>query len=325
VISEHPEVPDDLVASTVQRAWGLSVTEVQRVDVGGDAWHWVVGDDGGPQWFATLDETGGPDDVRARVAAYSAAGRLAQRLSFVVAPVPTRDEGIAVVPARGVLLTVAPYIEGTPVGLAGPMDDAERCVLANLMADLHRQPRPPGLPVWRSRVGRVPHAQREDLERCLAQETWSGGPWAGPAGRLVLDARQELEQALRRLSILGAAVTGSVERWVVTHGETHAGRLLRTPDGHRLVGWGSAAVAPRERDLGQALADAETDEPWFAYLEAGGRVEPLSPDTVELFALQRRLSRVTEHAVRLSRQHEDTADERRCFGRLEEELAALVG
>jgi hypothetical protein len=324
VIVEHPEVPDHLVGQAVQQAWGLSVTAVQRVDVGGDAWHWVVGDDGGPQWFATLDEAEAPADVRARVAAYTAAGRLAQRLSFVVAPVATRDQGIAVVPARGLLLTVAPYLEGTPVGLGAPLDEADRSALAAMVAGLHAQPPPPGLPLWRSRVGRVPHASREDLERCLATDTWSGGPWAGPAGRLVRDARPVLVAALRRLSVLGAAVSGSAERWVVTHGETHAGRLLRTPDGHRLVGWGSTALAPRERDLGDALGAAVTDDPWFAYLEAGGRVEPLSPDTLELFALQRRLARVAEYAVRLSRPHQDTADEHRCFGRLEEELAALV-
>jgi spectinomycin phosphotransferase len=324
VILDPPEVPDHLVAAAVQRAWGLAVTTVQRVDVGGDAWHWVVGDDGGPGWFATLDVAETPDDVRSRVAAYDAASRLAQRLPFVVGPVPTREEGVAVVPARGLLLTVAPYVEGTPVTLAGASDDRERIVLAGMVAELQAQPVPTGLPRWRPRVGRVPHAQREDLERCLGQETWSGGPWAGPAARLLHDARPALLSGLRRLSLLGAAVGGSAERWVLTHGETHAGRLLRTADGHRLVGWAGAAVAPRERDLVDALAGAETDDPWYAYVEAGGRVEPLSADAVEVFDLQRRLARVAEHAVLLWRPHEDSADARRSFGRLEEELAALV-
>jgi spectinomycin phosphotransferase len=324
VIVEPPEVPDHLVGAAVQRAWGLVATTVERVDAGGDAWHWVVGDDGGPQWFATLDVAETPDDVRSRVAAYDAASRLAQRLPFVVGPVPTREEGVAVVPARGLLLTVAPYVEGTPVTLAGASEDRDRSVLAAMVAELQAQPVPPGLSRWRPRVGRVADAQREDLERCLAQEAWSGGPWAGPAARLVHEARPALVAALRRLSLLGAAVDGSAERWVVTHGETHAGRLLRTADGHRLVGWSSAAVAPRERDLVDALASAATDDPWYAYVEAGGRVEPLSSDSVQLFELQRRLARVAQHAVRLWRPHEDTADERRCFGLLEEELAALV-
>jgi hypothetical protein len=45
---------------------------------------------------------------------------------------------------------------------------------------------------------------------------------------------------------------------------------------------------------------------------------------VELFALQRHLSRIAEHAVQFSRPHEDTDDDRRAFGELEEELAALA-
>jgi spectinomycin phosphotransferase len=130
--------------------------------------------------------------------------------------------------------------------------------------------------------------------------------------------------ALRRYALLAAAVTGSVDRWVVTHGQPVSSNLLSTPDGPRLVDWGSVAVAPRERDLLEALDDAEGNDPWYAYVESGGRPEPLSPDTIELFSLERHLSAVSEHAVRFSRPHEDTGDDRRCFGDLEHELGTLV-
>ena len=59
-------------------------------------------------------------------------------------------------------------------------------------------------------------------------------------------------------------------------------------------------------------------------MEAGGRPEPLSPDTVELFALQWHLSGIAEQAVLFSGPHGDTADERRCFGDLEEQVGALL-
>ena len=84
------------------------------------------------------------------------------------------------------------------------------------------------------------------------------------------------------------------------------------------------ALAPRERDLREVLGAAEGEEPWYAYVEAGGRPEPLSADTIELFDLQWHLSEIAEYAVRFSRPHEDTADDRRCFGDLESELTALV-
>jgi len=91
-----------------------------------------------------------------------------------------------------------------------------------------------------------------------------------------------------------------------------------------LVGWGRARLAPRERDLGETLAEAEGDDPWYAYVEAGGRPEELSADTMELFALQRHLDEIAAQAAHFSHPHGDTADDRRGFGALERELDALV-
>jgi hypothetical protein len=99
---------------------------------------------------------------------------------------------------------------------------------------------------------------------------------------------------------------------------------MHTPDGPRLLDWGTTALAPRERDLRQVLGEAEGHEPWFAYVESGGLPDPLSPAAVELFALQWHLTRVTDGAVRFSRPHEETADERQAFGELEQELALLA-
>jgi spectinomycin phosphotransferase len=158
----------------------------------------------------------------------------------------------------------------------------------------------------------------------LASAHWSGGPWSGPASRLVAEARPVVESCLKRFALLGAAVNGTVGRWVVTHGEPHPGNVVTTDEGPRLVGWATVALAPRERDLREVLGEADGQAPWFAYLEAGGRPEPLSPDTVELFSLQWHLSEVAELAVRLSRPHADDADNARDFGDLEDELTALV-
>jgi spectinomycin phosphotransferase len=99
---------------------------------------------------------------------------------------------------------------------------------------------------------------------------------------------------------------------------------MSTPDGPRLVDWSTVCLAPRERDLREALGRAEGDDPWFAYVEGGGRPAPLSPDPLELFTLEWHLSEIAQYAVRFSRAHEDTADDRRCFADLEVEVAALV-
>lgn len=324
MIVEHPDIPAARIGSVVCREWAVEVTHAEHVEVGAGSWHWALGDDTGPQWFATMEMVRTADERRRRLSAFEAGVVLGHRLTFVVAPVHTRDARVAVDIAPGLLLTLTPHQDGRTMG-AGPFtDDAERSIVASMMGDVHRQPRPRHLPLWRPGIGRHAPPQGDHPERWVDREQWSGGPWSVPVGRLVADARPVLHQALRRFALLGAAVAGNIDRWVVTHGEPHTANLLQTLDGPRLVSWGTTALAPRERDLREALGDAEGDAPWYSYLEAGGRPDPLSADTVELFALQWHLCEIVEYLVRFSRPHEDTADERRCFEHLEGAVGALL-
>lgn len=325
MIVEHPDIPARRVGEVVRREWLVDVNTVDHLEVGSTGWHWVLGDDDGPRWFATMDAVDTAEERTARIEAFEAAWQTAQQLTFVVAPVHTRTARIAVDLAPGLLLTLTPYLESVP-SRTGPLcDDADRTVLAGLVGALHSQARPHRLAVWSPRLGWRADLRWVDLERCLDQDVWTGGPWSASAGRLVLDARSVIRAALRRHVLLAAAVAGNVDRWVVTHGEPGSHNLMHTPDGPRLVGWGAMALAPRERDLREALAEADGVEPWYSYVEAGGRPEPLSPDTLELFSLHRHLSALSEHARRFSRPHPDSGDERRSFGALEQELDTLVG
>lgn len=324
MLAPHPHLPAERVGAAVRHDWGVDVSRVEPLAVGSHGWHWAIGDDGGRQWYAAVDPVRTSEERRTRLASFEAALEVGRRLPFPVTPVPTRDARLAVDLAPGLLLTLTPYLDGGPDGNIRFVDDAQRSVVARMLGELHRQPRPRRLPTWRPLIGPPSSSRREDLERCLDAEEWEGGPWSGPAGRMVLDAAPAVRKALRRFTLLAAAVTGNVDRWVLTHGAPHPSNLVNTPDGPRLLDWGTTALAPRERDLGQVLGGAEGNEPWFAYIEAGGRPDRLSPDTVELFALQRHLSLIAEHAVQFSRPHDETDDDRRAFGELEEELASLV-
>ena len=323
MIVEPPELPAARVAETVRRAWGLDIASATHVEAGTGAWHWTLEDTQGPRWFATADAVDTPDERRDLFAAYESAAALARELPFVIAPAHARDGRVAVDAAPGFVLTVAPHLEG--LAGTGPFaDDVERTPVASMLGEVHRRPRPRHLPVWRPRVGRHARAQRADLERCLGEDIWQGGPWSHPARRMLTDASPVVKRSLKRFALLGAAVSGTVERWVVTHGEPRTSKVLATPDGLRMVGWAGVALAPRERDLRAVLGEAEGNEPWYAYIEAGGRTEPLSADTVEMFALEWHLSEIADHVVRFAGPHEDTPDARRCFGDLEHELAALL-
>jgi hypothetical protein len=322
VLVAHPDISAELVRDLVREDWAVDASTAEHAELPGSGWHWLVGDEQGPQWFATLDVLETPEDRRSRLASFEHAAALSQRLSFVVAPVHTRDARVAVDIGPGLLLSLAPYLDGTAVG-AGPFaTDVARADAASMMGDLHRCARSDRLPVWRPGVGR-PGAGRPEIEALLRREDWAGGPWSGLLGTLLTEARPAVGTALRRHALLAAAVVGNIERWVVSHGRVDTTHLVRTLDGPRLVGWSGLAVAPRERDLRELLGSGEGDEAWYAYLASGGSPQPLSPDTVELFDLEQSLSRVAEDAVRLASAMQDTPDERLRFGRLEEELGGL--
>jgi spectinomycin phosphotransferase len=323
VIVEPSQLPAQRVAASVRLEWDLDVTHAEHLELGAGGWHWVIGDDAGTRWFATVVAVSTSEERLERLTAYEAARGLAHQLSYVCAPVRTRDARIAVDIAPGLLLTLTPFLDGTAG--SGPFsDDLERTPVATVLGDLHCSVRPRHLPVWRPRVGWRAGARAADLQQRLASTDWTGGPWSGPAARLVHDARPVVETCLKRFALLGAAVSGNAGRWVVTHGEPHTGNVMTTPDGIRLVDWDTVALAPRERDLREVLAEADGEDPWYAYLGAGGRPEPLSPDTLELFDLQWHLGEIAELAVRLSLPHTDTADTARDFGDLEDELSSLL-
>jgi spectinomycin phosphotransferase len=110
---------------------------------------------------------------------------------------------------------------------------------------------------------------------------------------------------------------------VPTHGRPHGSHVLATAGGLRLADWATLAVAPPERDLQHVLVDADGEDPELAYLASGGVPRAMSPDLLELFALERHLSEVADSAVRLAAAHPGSADDERCLEDLDTELDAL--
>jgi spectinomycin phosphotransferase len=76
---------------------------------------------------------------------------------------------------------------------------------------------------------------------------WTGGPYSERAGQWLGDNRDLVVRALGRYDRLAAEVAN--REFVITHGEPHAGNLIRTAEGLRLVDWDTVAMAPPERDL----------------------------------------------------------------------------
>jgi spectinomycin phosphotransferase len=69
---------------------------------------------------------------------------------------------------------------------------------------------------------------------------------------------------------LSADVAGRAADWVVTHGEPHAGNVMRTAEGHLLVDWDTVALAPPERDLWMVVDGSAKD--MTSYTDATGHI-----------------------------------------------------
>jgi spectinomycin phosphotransferase len=255
-----PEGIDDRQLSlALEEHWGLVPARLGYLPVGFGDHHWELADSAGCRWFVTVAElaaawrgTGpatGYADLRATmdtVGALAAAG-----LEFAVASVPTAD-GQALAPLGGEhAITVFPYLDGDVGGELPPRD---QLALIDMLARLHN-----ATPL----AARTAPARRPDLpprpalEAALGElsQPWHGGPYSEPARQLVTRHASSLGQALASFDELAreAARCGPP---VITHGEPHSDNILRLAGGLYLIDWGSAGLAPPERDLWD-LADAD--------------------------------------------------------------------
>lgn len=322
MLGEPPDLPARRVLELVRAHWDGQVTSAEQVPTEDGAFHWAVGDDSGPRWAVTADPLDGSRRRSRLLSAYAAAARLASRLDAVLAPVAARSGAPAVDASPGYLVSVAPWADE----VAAPRSDV-RPEAAALLARLHAVRAPQALPAWTPRIGVRRSTERERLLALLHEPVWRAGPCGEPARRVLHEHRDLLDESVRRLDLLAAAVTGAAGTWVPTHGAPTGTRLVRTEEGLRLRGWGHLALAPAERDLWHVLGgrrgEPESDpDAELAYLAAGGS-SWVSADALELFELDWCLGEVADHGVRLAGAHSGSADDSRCLSALADELAAL--
>ena len=91
------------------------------------------------------------------------------------------------------------------------------------------------------------HVLQAALNECAGP--WVGGPFSEPARMIVCGAADGLLSALGRFDRLAAQVASTGAAPVITHGEPHAGNLVRQGATLLLVDWDTAGHALLERDL----------------------------------------------------------------------------
>src|SRR6059058_3788419 len=117
-----------------------------------------------------------------------------------------------------------------------------------MLAELHRAT-PANASAARSVDLELPGRRRLESALAAVNEAWSAGPFAEPARQALARHVTDVAELLALADRLSAEVAASSSSWVVTHGEPHAGNVMRTAEGHVLVDWDTVALAPPERDL----------------------------------------------------------------------------
>jgi spectinomycin phosphotransferase len=311
-------LPDALDVGTVVAAlrdgWGYDADVVEYTPVGAGSYHWNVVDGNGLRRFVTvddLDQKAWLGDERDTVfdgvrRAFDTASSLSSAgLRFVVAPLPARSgESVRRLDSRH-SLALFPHVDGEAGEFGYFEDDADGwSTVVAMLAELHGATASagPAVPVLGFDLPAMGH-----LEAALREldEPWSGGPLSEPARKAVRDAAADLTELLALAGRLRADALTRCAEWVVTHGEPHAGNVMRTDDGLRLVDWDTVALGPPERDLWMLVAGGGADAAALYH-----RLTGTHPDAAALdfFRLTWDLKDLGEYLYVLRAAHEENDD-----------------
>ena len=304
--------PDGLEVSAVvaglRDGWEFDAAVLDYAPVGGGSYHWHVADPDGRRAFVTvdnLDQKAWLGDTREasfgglRDAFETAAELAAHGLSFVVAPLRTRDGAPIVRLDDRYSLAMFPFVEGEPGAWGGYATDADRLAVVGLVAAMHR------IPVAARAVG-LEISGREHLEAALSDldAPWTGGPLAEPTREAMRVAAPALTDLLALADRLRGVAEAKGVRSVVTHGEPHSGNIVRTSDGPVLVDWDTVALAPPERDLWMLAGEGMEEHYRLGVNEAA----------LGYFRLSWDLKDLAEYLNALRAPHTENADTRAWLG-----------
>ncbi len=301
------------VVGEVAIGWGVQVSGLRYVALGGGSYHWVAAAKDGRQYFLTVDDLqdkpwlgADPDSAfRGLRAAFDTALTLHDqaRLDFVIAPIPSVHGQSARRLTERYSLAVFPFVAGQVGRWGTDFARQDRNALARLLGELHRST--PAVEALAQRRGTALPG-RAGLEAALGEldQPWTGGPFAEQARAAVAASAGAVTGWLATFDQLAAHLRDSDASLVVTHGEPHPGNIMRAGDQLMLIDWDTVALAPPERDLW--MLDGGSPGALARYTKATGRT--VDTMAISFYRLAWTLTDIASFTGRLRSAHERNPD-----------------
>ena len=323
-------LPEDVLASALERGWQVAAASMAYRPVGFGSHHWAVTDAAGTRWFVTADEL--ENKRRSRSEPVSAAfGRLRASLAaasdlresgrtFVVAPVAALDGEPLVRANDQFAVALYPFVHGQSFEWGPFATPAHRRGLLDLLIALHTAPAAASRRAEADDFA-IPH--RDELEAALSSAAGAGncGPYARPVALLLAGHAAPILRLLARYDHLVAAARARPAGGVLTHGEPHPGNTMLTAAGWMLIDWDTALVALPERDLWSL--DPGDGSILGAYADATG-LRPLA-SMLELYRIRWDLADIAMDVSRFRRPHPGSLDDDESWEVLRDLVLRLSG
>ena len=323
--------PRNLEAGTISAAllahWNLDAVALIYAPLGFGSHHWIAKTTDGEQWFITIDDLRseylGENEERSFEVlgtAFQAAAALRDvaKLAFVISPIADCSGRWLRRLDERYSMAVFPFVDVEPTEFGAFPHESDKNDAMRLVGEIHNATAQISVEPLREETFLVP--KRTELLQAISalDIPWNAGPYSEPARRLLRDHTTALHQRLGQLDRLAVEVMADRSDWVVSHGEPHAGNIIRTRSGNMVVvDWSAVAYAPPERDLWMLLDEANPD--WSAY-RAVTNVTSLSDRALAAYRLYWNLSDIAVFVSWCRSPHDRTEE----MGMVWAELQAYV-
>lgn len=309
------DVSMEAVTTALRARWGFTAVTFTHLPLGFGSHHWVAEGNKGERWFITLDDLRaqhtGPTEEESfgnLSTAFSAAALLRDtaNLSFVVAPLETVDHKVNHRLDERYSMAVFPFLDVEPTRHGEFRNPCDRDEALRCVGMIHNATSVIPVDALRRDTLEIPgRAGLLEAMRSTA-DAWNTGFYGERARRLLRESTDAVLRKLRDFDKRVSLTTRDTTDWVVTHGEPHAGNVIRTHAGDLvMVDWDTVAYAPRERDLWMLVNESSPD--WSAYRQVTG-ITNVSDTAMDAYRLHWDLSEIAIFVSWFRNPHEKTED-----------------